>query len=261
MVYTHRDYDYEDGTQAVTQPSNGHIPVHAAECAQPLFHDSPQQPPNACDWSLNQTVQAYQHHSLAANLSSQRQSSALGTSHADFASSYPDMHQTYALSSNSVIYVPVEMTLQGQHDLMHLQMSTNSSTPPPTHPSFSNTSNSADSFHHHNHHYRHLPRRHTLSVFDGTYHDSSLYSAEKHFPSSVVRDPDTPKPEARPTGPKLKFTPEDDAFLVELKEKKDLTWKQIADFFPGRSSGTLQVRYCTKLKAKEKHWTEPLVSH
>jgi hypothetical protein len=27
-----------------------------------------------------------------------------------------------------------------------------------------------------------------------------------------------------------------------------LAWKQIAEFFPGRSSGTLQVRYCTKLK-------------
>jgi hypothetical protein len=38
-----------------------------------------------------------------------------------------------------------------------------------------------------------------------------------------------------------------------------LTWKQIADFFPGRSSGTLQVRYCTKLKAKTTVWTDEMV--
>lgn len=67
-------------------------------------------------------------------------------------------------------------------------------------------------------------------------------------------------PAARPRGPKLKFTPEDDQLLVDLKEKKNLTWKQIADFFPGRSSGTLQVRYCTKLKAKTTVWTDEMVS-
>jgi hypothetical protein len=65
-----------------------------------------------------------------------------------------------------------------------------------------------------------------------------------------------PAPAQRPRGPKLKFTPEDDQLLVDLKEKKNLTWKQIADFFPGRSSGTLQVRYCTKLKAKTTSWTD-----
>lgn len=68
-----------------------------------------------------------------------------------------------------------------------------------------------------------------------------------------------PDPAPRPRGPKLKFTPEDDQLLVDLKEKKNLTWKQIADFFPGRSSGTLQVRYCTKLKAKTTVWTDEMV--
>jgi hypothetical protein len=58
----------------------------------------------------------------------------------------------------------------------------------------------------------------------------------------------------------LKFTPEDDQLLIDLKENKNLTWKQIADFFPGRSSGTLQVRYCTKLKAKTTQWTDETVS-
>ncbi|PWY80013.1 Myb-like transcription factor [Aspergillus eucalypticola CBS 122712] len=44
-----------------------------------------------------------------------------------------------------------------------------------------------------------------------------------------------------------------------LKENKNLTWKQIADFFPGRTSGTLQVRYCTKLKAKDVAWSDEMV--
>ncbi|KAI9147967.1 pre-mRNA-splicing factor spp42 [Paramyrothecium foliicola] len=73
---------------------------------------------------------------------------------------------------------------------------------------------------------------------------------------SVVGQVGMPSPAPRPRGPKLKFTPEDDQLLIELKEHKNLTWKQIADFFPGRSSGTLQVRYCTKLKAKTTQWTD-----
>ncbi|TDZ37057.1 Transcriptional activator Myb [Colletotrichum spinosum] len=73
---------------------------------------------------------------------------------------------------------------------------------------------------------------------------------------SVVGQAGMPDPAPRPRGPKLKFTPEDDQLLIDLKENKSLTWKQIADFFPGRSSGTLQVRYCTKLKAKTTQWTD-----
>ncbi|KAG9714405.1 hypothetical protein KCU75_g24133, partial [Aureobasidium melanogenum] len=67
-----------------------------------------------------------------------------------------------------------------------------------------------------------------------------------------------PEPAPRPKGPKLKFTREDDALLVRLKETKNLTWKQIAEFFPGRSAGTLQVRYCTKLKAKTTLWNDDM---
>ncbi|KAF8455834.1 putative transcriptional activator Myb [Terfezia claveryi] len=80
-------------------------------------------------------------------------------------------------------------------------------------------------------------------------------------PSSVtgLGNQSMPAPAARPRGPKLKFTTEDDQLLVDLKENKALTWKQIAEFFPGRSSGTLQVRYCTKLKAKTTQWTDDTV--
>jgi len=76
----------------------------------------------------------------------------------------------------------------------------------------------------------------------------------------VVGREGMPEPAPRPKGPKLKFTREDDALLIQLKEtKNNLTWKQIAEFFPGRSSGTLQVRYCTKLKAKTTAWSDDMV--
>lgn len=87
--------------------------------------------------------------------------------------------------------------------------------------------------------------------------DSSLLA--QSAPSMVGME-GMPSPAPRPRGPKLKFTPEDDQLLIDLKENKALTWKQIAEFFPGRSSGTLQVRYCTKLKAKSTQWTEETVS-
>lgn len=45
-----------------------------------------------------------------------------------------------------------------------------------------------------------------------------------------------------------------------LKENQTLTWKQIAEFFPERSSGTLQVRHCTKLEVKIPQWTDETVS-
>ncbi|RDL39690.1 Hypothetical protein BP5553_04030 [Venustampulla echinocandica] len=88
---------------------------------------------------------------------------------------------------------------------------------------------------------------------------SSMLSPPSGGAPSVVGHPGMPDPAPRPRGPKLKFTPEDDQKLVDLKENKNLTWKQIAEFFPGRSSGTLQVRYCTKLKAKTTQWTDETI--
>jgi hypothetical protein len=90
------------------------------------------------------------------------------------------------------------------------------------------------------------------------------YQAEKSSQMSVpsvVGMEGMPLPAPRPRGPKLKFTQADDELVVDLKENKHLTWKQIAEFFPGRSSGTLQVRYCTKLKAKTMQWTDEAVSY
>jgi hypothetical protein len=76
------------------------------------------------------------------------------------------------------------------------------------------------------------------------YYDEDLHTA------SVVGEPGMPQPAAKPKGPKIVFSPEDDALIVQLRETKKLTWKQIGDFFPHRSAGTLQVRYYTRLKAE-----------
>lgn len=107
------------------------------------------------------------------------------------------------------------------------------------------------------HHHHRLPPQATLhSGLPGFGSDASPLAIG---PPSVVGQPGMPDPAPRPRGPKLKFTPDEDALLVALKEDKNLTWKQIADFFPGRTSGTLQVRYCTKLKAKDVVWTDEMV--
>ncbi|KZZ93883.1 MYB DNA-binding domain-containing protein [Moelleriella libera RCEF 2490] len=100
------------------------------------------------------------------------------------------------------------------------------------------------------HHHHHLPDLGHLGKF--------MRREDGSGAPSMVGQAGMPPPAPRPRGPKLKFTAEDDQLLIELKEQKNLTWKQIADFFPGRSSGTLQVRYCTKLKAKTTQWTDDM---
>ncbi|KAJ5775543.1 uncharacterized protein N7511_000554 [Penicillium nucicola] len=54
------------------------------------------------------------------------------------------------------------------------------------------------------------------------------------------------KPSLRAT----RFLPDEDARLIELKEKRSLPWNRIVKHFPGRTKGALQVRYSTKLKGR-----------
>lgn len=111
------------------------------------------------------------------------------------------------------------------------------------------------------HHHHHSMPTQSPNAHTSDYNsESSSREREPGGAPNMVGLEGMPEPAPRPKGPKLKFTRADDALLVELKEGKNLTWKQIADFFPGRSSGTLQVRYCTKLKAKTTVWTDEMVS-
>ena len=100
------------------------------------------------------------------------------------------------------------------------------------------------------HHHHHLPNQPPRRKAQRIGYDEMSSSIEDRGPPSVIGQPGMPRVAARSKGRKLKFTPKDDALLLELKQTKNLTWTQIAEFFPGRSAGTLQVRYCTKLKAR-----------
>lgn len=56
--------------------------------------------------------------------------------------------------------------------------------------------------------------------------------------------PSSKKPSAHAT----RFLPDEDELLIELKEKRCLPWSRIVKHFPGRTKGSLQVRYSTRLK-------------
>ncbi|KAJ9640982.1 hypothetical protein H2199_005650 [Coniosporium tulheliwenetii] len=51
------------------------------------------------------------------------------------------------------------------------------------------------------------------------------------------------------------FSAADDALLIDLKETKKLSWKDIKSHFPNRTKGTLQVRYCRTLQHDRKERT------
>jgi hypothetical protein len=182
------------------------------------------------------------------------QSSARKTTCTSLVHDHTATHQIHAPCPSTGVCEPVPMTPHSQNTLLRPQAYTYSSDLPATHSEFCRPGLLAQAHHHHR-----LPNHHPPSTAYGTNSSDNIYTAEKHGSQSVVGQPGMPKPAAKPKVPKLKFKPEEDALLVELKETKNLTWNQIADFFPGRSSGTLQVRYCTKLKATAMVWTEDKV--
>ena len=63
-------------------------------------------------------------------------------------------------------------------------------------------------------------------------------------------------PKKQKVGAKARFTPDEDTLLIRLKEELQLPWAEIRrrhnDQFPGRSKESLQVRYCTKLKCRNR---------
>lgn len=86
--------------------------------------------------------------------------------------------------------------------------------------------------------------------------ETAISSHQDTSTAEPVEESKLPSYLRRKKPPKAKFTADDDDLLVELKEKKKLTWKQIADHFDGRTAGALQVRYCTKLKGRSIDWTD-----
>lgn len=188
----------------------------------------------------------------------------------DQASEYPSYQAPDVPSEATTLRVPTDTGMQAHHMQssasahLHPRRSlsrSRSPKPPLTSPSLlqtSNLDNSTPGVQVLQHHHHRLPTQ--APSIKPVLHGSSPSASRDTGSANMVGKPGMPSPALKPKGPKLKFTREDDALLVELKETKDLTWKQIADFFPGRSSGTLQVRYCTKLKAKTTAWSDEMVS-
>ena len=54
------------------------------------------------------------------------------------------------------------------------------------------------------------------------------------------------------SGKPRSYTSDENAHLVRLKEREGMSWAEIAEYFPGRSSSSLQVHYSTKLRQKAK---------
>ncbi|KAJ5726491.1 uncharacterized protein N7483_007848 [Penicillium malachiteum] len=51
-------------------------------------------------------------------------------------------------------------------------------------------------------------------------------------------------------GRRRSYSTDEETLLVQLKERKNLTWKEIATHFPGRKWSSLQVHYSEKLKGR-----------
>lgn len=103
----------------------------------------------------------------------------------------------------------------------------------------------------------HIPQKLNISLNQPTSPSPIIYSQQTQLPKMLSLSPTTTnKRVLKKKHPKAKFTAEDDDLLVDLKEVRKLTWKQIAEHFDGRTAGALQVRYCTKLKARSIEWSE-----
>lgn len=161
-----------------------------------------------------------------------------------------------SINLNRLTGVPFQGSIPGQNVELPVELTTHPRHAEPFFPS--PTSQYLRMTHHHHYLPNQTPlRRRRRSGYNAS---STAHPSPQEQPSMVGRE-GMPPPAKMPRGPKVKFTPEEDHLLLELKEEKKLTWKNIAQFFPGRSSGTLQVRYCTKLKAKTTVWTDEAVRH
>ncbi|KAK4543326.1 hypothetical protein LTR36_005685 [Oleoguttula mirabilis] len=177
----------------------------------------------------------------------------------DYTYDYEGLQQLQAHATGASGQIPVELTPHGHHARLQPGASSYYVPSQRASPQHGYAHLSTQVYQPQTHHHHRLPNQPPPSKMQRTGYRDSPSVADENGPPSVVGQAGMPEPAPRPKGPKLKFTAEDDALLVELKETKNLTWKQIADFLPGRSSGTLQVRYCTKLKAKTTVWTDEMV--
>jgi hypothetical protein len=83
--------------------------------------------------------------------------------------------------------------------------------------------------------------------FAGSNASFSAQPSQRAQPSNAcARAKNAPSRSKRP-----RFTEEEDAKLVDLKERRCWPWEDIQHSFLGRSMGSLQVCYSTKLKERK----------
>ncbi|KAK1077921.1 hypothetical protein LTR33_007676, partial [Friedmanniomyces endolithicus] len=281
--YQHLDFTY--GAQGQDQQDPEQTPVTNAAYQQLLTQGFQPQDQYLSPQSQHHAAQSFPQYGIAPILPSQVTAPepsfvlALGTPHetpellryqpaasavrkrshqSDYSYDYQALQQLQAQASNSA-QIPVELTPHGHHAQLQSGASSYYVPSQRASPQHNYPQQSFQSMQPQTHHHHRLPNQPPPTKLQRLGDPSSSAPPDNHGPPSMVGHAGMPTPAPKPKGPKLKFTAEDDALLVELKETKNLTWKQIADFFPGRTSGTLQVRYCTKLKAKSSAWSDDLV--
>ncbi|KAJ5834716.1 hypothetical protein N7447_000742 [Penicillium robsamsonii] len=105
------------------------------------------------------------------------------------------------------------------------------------------------------HHHHRLPPQALAATGQGS---ETTGSYLPQVDRSHLTGPGMPKPFPAPKAPKTRFGPGEDALLIKVKEELQLSWNDIAFFFPGRKKETLQVRYCTKLRERVVVWDDDL---
>jgi len=91
--------------------------------------------------------------------------------------------------------------------------------------------------------------------------DNQGTTAKRHRPARQKSN-GTTKCKGKPasTSRGARYTSADDAMILQLKGQ-GLSWSAIAEQFPGRSAGAIQVRYQTKLKTAEEWEVEEICGH
>ncbi|KAK3896370.1 hypothetical protein C8A05DRAFT_20635, partial [Staphylotrichum tortipilum] len=87
----------------------------------------------------------------------------------------------------------------------------------------------------------------------GTESRGAISSAERRRPARQSKGIMNDKGKPTLTSNRARYTPADDAKILQLKEQ-GLSWSAIAKEFPGRSARAIQVRHQTKLKPTEEWW-------
>lgn len=73
--------------------------------------------------------------------------------------------------------------------------------------------------------------------------ESSLRASPEPSSPSVEDVPVVPKPRGRPKGPRTSWTSDEDAKLRRLRDRDDMSWREIAPELPGRTAGACKLRH------------------